>query len=51
MQKYPAWLRRNNWVVLRLWEHNIKKDIDKEINKITNKLNELSQTENKLSKN
>lgn len=28
------WLRRNGWRVLRIWEHNIKLDMDKEITKI-----------------
>jgi len=33
-KQVTAYLRRNGWIVLRLWEHNIKKDIQKEIDKI-----------------
>ena len=33
-RKNNAWLRRNGWVVLRIWEHNIKIDVYKEINRI-----------------
>ena len=32
--KNTMWLRRNGWLVLRIWEHNIKKDINIEIDKI-----------------
>ncbi len=33
-RKVTAWLRRAGWTVLRVWEHNIKKDPDKEITRI-----------------
>ncbi|HNY49509.1 MAG TPA: very short patch repair endonuclease [Smithella sp.] len=39
-KKNTAWLRRGGWSVVRIWEHNIKNNIDKEINRILNKLNE-----------
>lgn len=32
--KNTSWLRRNGWRVVRIWEHNIKKDADIEIDKI-----------------
>ncbi len=38
-KKNTAWLRRNGWTVLRLWEHNIKKDSAKEIYKLLELLN------------
>ena len=38
-KKNTAWLRRNGWTVLRLWEHNIKKDSAKEILKVLESLN------------
>lgn len=38
-KKNTAWLRRNGWTVLRLWEHNIKIDSAKEISKILELLN------------
>lgn len=34
-----AYLRRNGWIVLRIWEHNIKNNIQKEINKILKLIN------------
>ena len=33
-KKCTRWLRYRHWTVLRIWEHNIKKDIDREIEKI-----------------
>ncbi len=33
-KKNTLWLRRNGWVVIRIWEHNIKKNIENEIDKI-----------------
>lgn len=33
-KKNTKWLRRNGWTVLRLWEHNIKNDTEKQINKV-----------------
>lgn len=42
-RKNTAWLHRNGWSVLRIWEHNIKNDIDKEINRILEKLNETTR--------
>ena len=38
-KKYTSWLRQRGWTVVRIWEHNIKKDIDKEIEKILELLN------------
>ena len=38
-QKTTASLRRNGWVVCRIWEHNIKKDIYGEIEKLLVLLN------------
>jgi len=35
-KKTNQYLKRNGWKVLRIWEHNIKKDIMKEIEKIKN---------------
>lgn len=37
-KRTTLYLRRKGWVVLRIWEHNIKKNIDNEIAKIKNKL-------------
>lgn len=37
-RRTTAFLRRKGWVVIRIWEHNIKKDIMKEINRILNVL-------------
>ena len=33
-KKNTRWLRYRGWTVLRIWEHNIKKDINTEIEKI-----------------
>lgn len=33
-KRNTVWLRRNGWTVLRIWEHNIKKDINAEIDNI-----------------
>jgi DNA mismatch endonuclease, patch repair protein len=33
-KKNTALLRRNGWTVLRIWEHNIKKDMNKSIGKV-----------------
>ena len=33
-KRNTAWLRHRGWTVLRIWEHNIKKDVDKELCKI-----------------
>ena len=33
-------LRKDGWIVLRFWEHQVKKDIDKIINKIEKKVKE-----------
>lgn len=38
-KKNTAWLRRNGWNVVRIWEHNIKKDVDREIDKILKLIN------------
>lgn len=38
-KKNTSWLRKNGWKVLRIWEHNIKKDADREISKIMESLN------------
>ncbi len=38
-KKYTKWLRRKGWSVLRIWEHNIKKDAVKEIGRILELLN------------
>jgi DNA mismatch endonuclease, patch repair protein len=35
-KRTTQYLRRKGWTVLRIWEHNIKNDINKEINKIKN---------------
>jgi DNA mismatch endonuclease (patch repair protein) len=31
-------LRREGWVVLRIWEHQIKRDLDKQVDRICNQL-------------
>lgn len=33
-KKTTAYLRRKGWIVLRFWEHNIKKDLDMAVKKI-----------------
>ncbi len=33
-RRITEFLRRKGWIVIRIWEHNIKKDIMKEISKI-----------------
>lgn len=33
-RRTSAFLRRKGWNVIRIWEHNIKRDIKKEINRI-----------------
>ena len=33
-KKNNYWLRHRGWIVLRIWEHNIKKDVNIEIEKI-----------------
>lgn len=33
-KKITAYLRRKGWIVLRFWEHNIKKDLDRAVKKI-----------------
>ncbi len=33
-KRTTAFLQRKGWNVIRIWEHNIKKDIKKEINRI-----------------
>ena len=33
-KKNTAWLRRNGWTVLRIWEHNIKNNPEAEIDRI-----------------
>ena len=33
-RKNTLWLRRRSWKVLRIWEHNINKNVHKEIDKI-----------------
>jgi len=33
-KRNTSWLRRNGWIVLRIWEHNIKKNLNNEIDKI-----------------
>ena len=33
-KRNTSWFRNNGWTVLRIWEHNIKKDLNKEIDKI-----------------
>ena len=38
-KKNTSWLRRNGWKVLRIWEHNIKKDVNREMDKIMELLN------------
>lgn len=35
-KRTTQYLRRKGWQVLRIWEHNIKNNINKEINKIKN---------------
>lgn len=37
--KTTRYLRRHGWVVVRIWEHNIKKDIDAQIGRIISKIN------------
>jgi len=37
-KKNTAWLRRNSWIVIRTWEHNIKKNIEGEIENILKSL-------------
>ena len=37
-KKNTAWLRRNGWTVLRIWEHNIKKNIGFEVDRILKEL-------------
>jgi DNA mismatch endonuclease (patch repair protein) len=32
------YLRKNGWKIVRLWEHEIKMDIDKSLKKILNKV-------------
>lgn len=34
-KKNTSWLRRRGWTVLRIWEHDIKKDVAGEIYKIS----------------
>ena len=38
-RKNTLWLRRRNWNVLRIWEHNINKNVHKEIDKILKVIN------------
>lgn len=38
-KRNTIWLRRNGWSVLRIWEHNIKKDTAKAIDNILELLN------------
>ncbi len=35
-KRNSKWLRRHGWTVIRIWEHNIKKNIEKEVNNILN---------------
>jgi len=37
-KKNSLFLRRNGWIVIRIWEHNINKNIQNEISKILKKL-------------
>lgn len=37
-KKNTTWLRRNGWTVIRIWEHNIKKDIEVELDMIMKEL-------------
>lgn len=37
-RRITAYLRKNGWIVLRIWEHEIKKKIDRALNKIIEKL-------------
>ena len=37
-KRNTSWLRRNGWTVMRIWEHNMKKDINLVINKILRKI-------------
>lgn len=39
-RKNSAQLRKEGWKVLRVWEHDIQKNLDKSINKIINFLNQ-----------
>lgn len=38
-KKNTSWLRRRGWTVVRIWEHNIKKDVNKEMDKVLELLN------------
>jgi DNA mismatch endonuclease (patch repair protein) len=38
-KKNTAWFRCMGWTVLRIWEHNIKKNADKEIYRLLDLLN------------
>jgi DNA mismatch endonuclease, patch repair protein len=37
-KKNTSWLRRNGWTVIRIWEHNISKNVSNELEKIVNSI-------------
>ena len=39
-KKNTLWLRRRGWIVIRIWEHNIKKDVNIVLEKIIELLGE-----------
>ena len=42
-KKTTRYLRRRGWSVIRIWEHEIKKDVDKSVIKILNNLKNVDE--------
>ncbi len=45
-KKYNQLLKEQNWVVLRFWEHEIKKELDKCVDKVKNVIASQSNIQN-----